>query len=142
MSQAATDELHRRRVSLAAKIIELVGHLPKTSAGRRISGQILRSGTSPAPNCGEARGAESRARLCFGREKKSMIMNIRMLHWERRRPAGIALGINSAVIIYPCRRDAGAPGGNLLAKLRPSPQSRNACQFRRRSILISTAMRE
>jgi hypothetical protein len=47
----------------------------------------------------------------LGREKKSMIMNIRMLPWERRRPAGIALGINSAVILYPCRRDAGAPRG-------------------------------
>ena len=31
--------------------------LPK----KHIAGQILRSGTSPAPNYGEARGAESRA---------------------------------------------------------------------------------
>src|SRR5512139_1651739 len=61
MSQAAADELQRRLVSLAVKIIELVVHLPKTSAGRHVSGQILRSGTSPAPNYGEARGAESRA---------------------------------------------------------------------------------
>jgi four helix bundle protein len=43
------------------RLIELVGHLPKTSAGRHVSGQILREGTSPAPNYGEARGAESRA---------------------------------------------------------------------------------
>jgi four helix bundle protein len=35
--------------------------LPKTSAGKHIAGQILRSGTSPAPNFGEARGAESHA---------------------------------------------------------------------------------
>ena len=61
MSQAAADELQRRLVSFAVKIIELVGHLPKTPAGRHVSGQILRSGTSPAPNYGEARGAESRA---------------------------------------------------------------------------------
>ena len=61
MSQAAADELQRRLVSFAVKIIELVGHLPKTPAGRHASGQILRSGTSPAPNYGEARGAESRA---------------------------------------------------------------------------------
>src|SRR5262249_4544014 len=32
-----------------------------TPAGKHIAGQILRSGTSPAPNYGEARGAESRA---------------------------------------------------------------------------------
>jgi four helix bundle protein len=61
MSQAAADALQRRLVSFAVKIIELVWHLPKTSAGRHISGQILRSGPSPAPNYGEARGAESRA---------------------------------------------------------------------------------
>ena len=36
-------------------------NLPRTSAGRHIAGQILRSGTSPAPNYGEARGAESHA---------------------------------------------------------------------------------
>src|ERR671931_957629 len=61
MSQAAADSLQRRLVSFAVKIIELVGRLPKTSAGKHISGQILRSGTSPAPNYGEARGAESHA---------------------------------------------------------------------------------
>jgi four helix bundle protein len=61
MSQAAADELQRRLVSFAVKIIELAGHLPKTPAGRHVSGQILRSGTSPASNYGEARGAESRA---------------------------------------------------------------------------------
>ncbi len=61
MSQSAADALQRRLVSFAVKIIELVGHLPRTSAGRHVSSQILRSGTSPAPNYGEARGAESRA---------------------------------------------------------------------------------
>ena len=61
MSQAAADALQQRLVSFAVKIIELVGRLPKTSAGRHVSGQFLRSGTSPAPNYGEARGAESRA---------------------------------------------------------------------------------
>ena len=35
--------------------------LPKTKIGRHISGQIVRSGTSPAPNYGEAQSAESRA---------------------------------------------------------------------------------
>ncbi len=60
MSQAVADAL-QRLVSFAVKIIELVGHLPKSSAGRHVSGQILRSGTSYAANYGEARGAESRA---------------------------------------------------------------------------------
>jgi four helix bundle protein len=33
----------------------------RTKAGKHICGQILRSGTSPAPNYGEAQSAESRA---------------------------------------------------------------------------------
>ena len=61
MSQAAADALQRRLVPFAVKIIEMVGHLPKTSVGHHVSGRILRSGASPAPNYGEARGAESRA---------------------------------------------------------------------------------
>ncbi len=70
MSQAAADALQRRLVSFAVRIIELVGHLPRTSAGHHVSGQLLRSGTSPAPNYGEARGAESRARLRFASADK------------------------------------------------------------------------
>ena len=61
MSQAAADALQRRLMSFAVKIMELVGHMPKTPFGRHVSGQVLRSGTSPVPNYGEARGAESRA---------------------------------------------------------------------------------
>ncbi len=34
--------------------------LPSTRVGNHIAGQLVRSGTSPAPNYGEARGAESR----------------------------------------------------------------------------------
>jgi four helix bundle protein len=33
--------------------------MPQTPAGRHVAGQLLRSGTSPAPNYAEARGAES-----------------------------------------------------------------------------------
>ena len=57
MSQAAADELQRRLVSFAVKIIELVGHFPKTPAGRHVSGQILRSGTSQ-PQTTEKRGRQ------------------------------------------------------------------------------------
>lgn len=61
MAQAAADAFQERLVLFAVKIIDLVTCLPKTTAGRHIAGQILRSGTSPAPNYAEARGAESRA---------------------------------------------------------------------------------
>lgn len=61
MAQAAADAFQERSVLFAVRIIDLVTPLPKTTAGRHIAGQVLRSGTSPAPNYAEARGAESRA---------------------------------------------------------------------------------
>ena len=60
-SQTKADELEERLIDFAVRIIKLSANLPKTSAGKHIAGQILRSGTSPAPNYGEARGAESHA---------------------------------------------------------------------------------
>ncbi len=59
VSQA--DELEERLIDFAVRIIKVSASLPRTSAGKHVAGQILRSGTSPAPNYGEARGAESRA---------------------------------------------------------------------------------
>jgi len=61
MAQAAADAFQERLVVFAVRIIDLVTCLPKTTAGRHIAAQVLRSGTSPAPNYAEARGAESRA---------------------------------------------------------------------------------
>lgn len=60
-SQSLADELEERLVDFAVRIIRLSASLPKTPAGNHIAGQILRAGTSPAPNYGEARGAESYA---------------------------------------------------------------------------------
>src|SRR5438067_3138899 len=59
--QSQADLLEERLVDLAVRIVKLSASLPRTSAGRHIAGQILRSGTSPASNYGEARGAESHA---------------------------------------------------------------------------------
>ena len=60
-SQSQADLLEQRLIEFAVRIIKLSAKLPKTPAGRHVAGQILRSGTSPAPNYGEARGAESSA---------------------------------------------------------------------------------
>ncbi|MCP4197519.1 MAG: four helix bundle protein, partial [Proteobacteria bacterium] len=43
------------------RVIKVADALPKSPAGKHIAGQLLRSGTSPAPNYAEARGAESNA---------------------------------------------------------------------------------
>lgn len=60
-SQSRADQLEERLIDFAVRIVKLSASLPRTPAGKHIAGQILRSGTSPAPNYGEARGAESRA---------------------------------------------------------------------------------
>ena len=54
-------DLQDRLIDYAVRIIKLCAQLPDTKTGRHISTQLLRSGTSPAPNYGESLGAESRA---------------------------------------------------------------------------------
>ncbi len=51
--------LEERFLDVATRIGNVVNSLPTTMFGRHIAGQIVRSGTSPAPNYGEACGAES-----------------------------------------------------------------------------------
>ena len=59
--QFRADILEERLIDFAVRVVRLSAALPKTAAGKHIAGQILRSGTSAAPNYGEARGAESQA---------------------------------------------------------------------------------
>ena len=59
--RSQADQLEERLIDFASQIICISAEIPKTAAGRHIALQILRSGTSPAPNYAEARGAESRA---------------------------------------------------------------------------------
>src|SRR6266480_7570760 len=54
-------DLEERLLDYAAEIIRAVEKLPKTRAGNHVAGQLLRSGTSPLPNHGEAESAESAA---------------------------------------------------------------------------------
>jgi four helix bundle protein len=50
-----------RLIIYAASVGKLVDSLPDTRMGRHIAGQLLRCGTSPAPNYAEACAAESPA---------------------------------------------------------------------------------
>ena len=60
MSEKKGEELEERLLEFAARIGNLVDALPDTRLGRHIAGQLVRSGTSPAPNYGEAWAAESK----------------------------------------------------------------------------------
>jgi four helix bundle protein len=53
-------DLEERLLEFSAKIIGLVDALPNTRAANHVAGQLLRCGTSPLGNHGEAQAAESR----------------------------------------------------------------------------------
>ncbi len=54
-------DLENRLIDFAVRIVHAAESLPKTKVGNHIAGQLIRSGTSPAPNYGEAQSSESRA---------------------------------------------------------------------------------
>jgi four helix bundle protein len=56
-----SDELSERLLEFSARIGKVVDALPDTRLGRHIAGQLVRCGTSPAPNYEEGCAAESRA---------------------------------------------------------------------------------
>lgn len=59
--QSMANAIEERLIALAVRSIKVAGALPNTPAGNHAAGQVLRAGTSPAPNYAEARGAESLA---------------------------------------------------------------------------------
>src|SRR5256885_14814531 len=55
------DDLAGRLLEFAARVGTVVDALPDSRLGRHVAGQLVRSGTSPAPNYEEGCAAESRA---------------------------------------------------------------------------------
>jgi hypothetical protein len=53
-------DLEGRLVDFAARVVNAAEALPDSKAGNHIARQLVRSATSPAPDYGEARGAEPR----------------------------------------------------------------------------------
>ena len=52
-------DLEERLIDFAIRISEVAESLPNAALGKYIKGQMIRSGTSPALNYGEAQSAES-----------------------------------------------------------------------------------
>lgn len=53
-------DLEERLIDFAVAIINFVESLPNTKSANHMGGQLLRSGTSPSLNYGEAKSAESK----------------------------------------------------------------------------------
>jgi four helix bundle protein len=72
-------DLEERLISFSVMMLDLVESLPDTRIGNHLAGQVLRSGTSPAPNYGEAQSAESRRdfihkmRICLKELRETQI---------------------------------------------------------------------
>jgi len=61
MKKGGRFDLEEWLIDFAVRIIKMAESLPKAGTGRHVSGQIVRSGTAPAANYGEAQSAESKA---------------------------------------------------------------------------------
>jgi four helix bundle protein len=59
MTKRTDYDLEDRLLEYATNVIKIVERLPKSRAGNHVASQLLRSGTSPLPNHGEAQAAES-----------------------------------------------------------------------------------
>lgn len=57
---AKGDDIEERLVDFAVRIVKLCSALPTNYVGSHLGKQLVRSGTSPALNYAEARGAESK----------------------------------------------------------------------------------
>ena len=53
-------ELENRLINFSIQVVSLIKSLPEDRITNHLSGQLLRSATSPALNYGEAQGAESK----------------------------------------------------------------------------------
>lgn len=78
-----------RGLNYAAAIIQLTDQVPATRAGNHLANQLLRSGTSPLSNHGEAQAAESnddfihKFKICLKELKESkrwlrLLMKVRL----------------------------------------------------------------
>jgi four helix bundle protein len=77
--------LEERLIDFAVAIINFVETLPGTKSANHLGGQLLRSGTSPSLNYGEARSAESqndfihKMKVCL-KELRESYNCLRILH--------------------------------------------------------------
>lgn len=74
-----TQELENRLINFAVLILEITDNLPNKRSCNHLGDQLMRSGTSPALNYGEAQFAESRndfihkMKICLKELKESKI---------------------------------------------------------------------
>ena len=72
-------DLEERLITFMVRVFCVVEALPNTRVGNHVAGQLVRSGSAPAPNYAEARAAESRSdfihkmKLCLKELRESRV---------------------------------------------------------------------
>ena len=88
-----TFDLEERLIDFAVRIIRTAESLPKTKVGNHIAGQLIRCGTSPAPNYGEAQSAEARSdfihkmKICLKELRETKVWLIMIVRAKLMKPA-------------------------------------------------------
>jgi four helix bundle protein len=78
------NDLEERLIDFSVLIIKIADNTPATLAGKNLASQIVRSGTSPALNYGEAQSGESRKdfihkmKICL-KELRETFINLKIL---------------------------------------------------------------
>jgi four helix bundle protein len=106
-NQSRKFDLEERLLEFASAVIDLSEMLPNTRAGNHVAGQILRSGTSPYPNHGEAEAAESRddfihkLKVCLKelRETRRWARLIKRKAWTKNDPTLLFIASESDELI-------------------------------------------
>ena len=115
-------------LEFASAVIDLSENLPNTRAGNHVAGQILRSGTSPYPNHGEAEDAESRddfihkLKICLKelRETRRWARLVRRKAWAKDDPTLVFLLGESDELIRIFFASIQTARRNALAEKRPA----------------------
>lgn len=99
-------DLEDRLIEFAVLICKVAEQLPPTRVGNHVAGQLIRCGTSPPPNYGEAQSAESRRdfihkmKICLKelRETNVWLKFIRRMKLDRSSDLEIAQKENNELI--------------------------------------------
>jgi four helix bundle protein len=93
LKDARQFDLEERLIDFAVRVIRTAESFPKTKVGNHVAGQLIRSGTSPASNYGEAQSAESRSdfihklRICLKELRETRVWLLISVRASLIRPA-------------------------------------------------------
>ncbi len=99
---AKGDDIQERLVEFAVDVVHMTAQLLKTTAGKHMAGQLMRSGTSPAPNYAEARSAESTKDFIHKLKVALKELNETRIWFQIIKRSQMLKGIENAGLVSEC----------------------------------------